>query len=636
VVTGPFDRAQYDRDLPAGQFRANGQLFGGQVVLEEVRVTRQRHKQVTGKVHVDKLDLGKLANLIPSVAFSGTPPTGALSADLEIKQLPIDDPKRADVTLVIRALEVERGGHRVQLTEPSGVIALRNNDLSIPDVRLEARTASGLTAVLIAGGGVKAVTTAPDLDLAVRVEPLDLSRLSKDIPEVARASGTVDAQLRMSGSPQAPRYSGAAHVKDGELALKGTPLSLDAIQVDVDIGGGEVRVTRATANVGSGTLSATARMPVRGLEIGTAQATVVLRNLKLPVADGVDMTADADLSATYRPGGGDGVERSLPDVKGTVALTSFSYTRPIAMSVNFGQLAGKAQRTTVESYDPKGDFVRFHVTVASPKPLRFRNNLVDMQLSVAEPGIVLSGTNQRFGARGLLKVLPESKLTLRNNEFDVREGWVRFDDAARIAPKVDVRAQTEYRRYASTASAGGEGGVSGAAGAAGASTSGNWRINLHAHGDAQDLKVNLSSDPPLSQEDIVLLLTMGMTRAEIDSGLASSLGETVGLEALTSVTGADKAVKKVVPIIDEFRFGTGYSSRTGRTEPNVTVGKKLTKDVRANVTTGVTENREVRSTVEWRMSKRVSVQGSYDNANDAGSSTLGNVGADLRWRLEFE
>jgi translocation and assembly module TamB len=30
------------------------------------------------------------------------------------------------------------------------------------------------------------------------------------------------------------------------------------------------------------------------------------------------------------------------------------------------------------------------------------------------------------------------------------------------------------------------------------------------------------------------------------------------------------------------------------------------------------------------------VHGSYDNANDISSSALGNVGAGLRWRLEFE
>ena len=32
----------------------------------------------------------------------------------------------------------------------------------------------------------------------------------------------------------------------------------------------------------------------------------------------------------------------------------------------------------------------------------------------------------------------------------------------------------------------------------------------------------------------------------------------------------------------------------------------------------------------------MSVQGSYDNLNDVSSSPVGNVGVDLRWRLEFE
>ena len=42
------------------------------------------------------------------------------------------------------------------------------------------------------------------------------------------------------------------------------------------------------------------------------------------------------------------------------------------------------------------------------------------------------------------------------------------------------------------------------------------------------------------------------------------------------------------------------------------------------------------SYTEWRLNNRLSVQGSYDNINDVSSSTLGNLGVDLRWRLEFE
>jgi translocation and assembly module TamB len=146
----------------------------------------------------------------------------------------------------------------------------------------------------------------------------------------------------------------------------------------------------------------------------------------------------------------------------------------------------------------------------------------------------------------------------------------------------------------------------------------------------------MTSEPSLSQEDIVLLLTIGMTHAELDQLQASSLGGTAALEALSSLTGADTAVRKAVPVIDDFRFGSAYSSRTGRTEPTVTLGKRLTDQVRANVTSGLSEDREIRSNVEWKLTPRVSVQGSYDNVNDVSSSSLGNLGADVRFRLEFE
>jgi translocation and assembly module TamB len=126
-----------------------------------------------------------------------------------------------------------------------------------------------------------------------------------------------------------------------------------------------------------------------------------------------------------------------------------------------------------------------------------------------------------------------------------------------------------------------------------------------------------------------------MTRAELDRS-ASALGESVGLEALSTLTGADKAVKTVVPVIDEFRFGSWYSSVSGQIEPTVTLGKRLTPDVRATVTTGVAENNEVQSNIEWKLNRRMSVEATYDNLNEVSSSSIGNIGADLRWHIDFE
>lgn len=639
-IGAPFDLAEFERDLSAGQFRINGSLFDGQVTLDDVQLTRQIHKTMVGKIGVNNLDLGTLANLIPGVAFAGAMPKGSLSATLDVKSFPFDAPQRADVRLALSRFELEREGSKVRLVDPSGTIELKGNELAVPDLSVEARLPSGLSARFVTGGAVHRAMTTPDVDLRARIEPLDLSRISGQIAGVERAAGIVEGAVQINGPTSALRYAGGLRLRRGELNIKGLPSALEDINIDVDIGGGDARLRRAEAKIGGGTLTMTGRMPLRGPEAGAASASITARGVKVPVADGILLTADADLEASYSSAlASVRGQKTLPDVKGTVTLTSFTYTRPIALSMSLSQL-GRGQKTAVDSYDPADDVLRFNVTLVSPRPLRFANDLINMELEVVDPGIVFSGTNQRFGARGQLKILPDSKLQLRSSEFVVREGSVRFDDPTKIAPKVDVRAQTEYRRYASAAAdASGTATEAPSAGGAASSSSGAgglWRITLQAHGDAENLKMKLSSDPPLSQEDIVLLLTFGMTRAEIDRAAVSSLGETMGLEALSALTGADTAVKRIVPLIDEFRFGSSYSSKTGRTEPTVTIGKRITDDVRATVTTGITENREIHSNMEWRLNRRTSVQGSYDNVNDVSNSPLGNIGVDLRWRLEFE
>jgi translocation and assembly module TamB len=642
---GAFDQAEYDRDRSDGDFVIDGALFGGQMSLRDLRISRQRHKVLRGTLEAKGLDLGTLANLAPDLALGGVAPRGALSATLAVKALPFDAPARADVGLVLEALDLEREGARLHVGN-TGRIQLRGDELTVPELRIEVRSASGLSATVVGGGVVHKVGTARDVDFSVRVEPMDLAKLSADIPSVERAAGTVVARLHVFGTPETLRYAGEASLSKGELALRGLPVSLGDVEVAVDIGGGEARLTRATARLGGGNIEITGRVPLRGADLGAFAASITARGVSLPVADGINLTADAKLEATYRPTAGDRGQRALPSVKGTVELIKFSYTRPIVLSPTLSQL-GRAPRTSVEAYDPANDAVRFDVNVTSPKPLRIANDLFDMEAQITNPGLVLSGTNQRYGARGLLRLSADSKIILRNNEFLVREGYVRFDDPLKIAPMVDVRAQTEYRRYASSGASEQPSGaavtapIEGSASAtlspaASTSSAGLWRITMQAVGEVDKLKMTLSSDPTLSQEDILLLLAIGMTRAEIDRGAASALGESVGLYALSALTGADKAVKKIVPLIDDFRFGSAYSARTARTEPTVTVGKRITDNVRATVTTGVSENREVRSNIEWRLNRQLSIQGSYDNLNDVSSSPLGNLGVDLRWRLEFK
>jgi translocation and assembly module TamB len=634
-------------DALQGVYRLAGQLFGGQIRFDDVEITQQKHKQLSGRLRLENLDLGVLANLLPGVAFSESRVAARLRGDLVVQEMQLDEPALAEIELTIQELAVSRWGHRLAVRDVSEPIYWSGDALRVPSMPLHAELSNGIRATLVAGGAVEGLSADRRLDLALRLPPVELARLGLDTRggNVERVGGTVHALLRLGGTAAAPELGGRFRLERGMLRLRTLPLAFDDIDVDVRIEGGEVQVRRAGARVGNtGVVSLTARVPLSGFDLAGASATLVARDVRLPIAEGVKATANANLGVAWAPAPEaserNAAARVLPNVTGTVELTQFSYTRPLSFTVDLDRLTGRG-RSQVETYDPEGDAFSFDVNLVSPRPLRIANNLVDTRLEVVPPGLRLSGTNQRFGARGRLRIDTGSKLYLLGHYFSVREGAVEFDNPVRIAPRLDVRAETEYRRYAaatelettgtatSAATGGGEIGTA-------ASTGGKWRIEMHAFGDTDSPRVRFTSDPPLSQDDILLLLQVGMTRAELDRGLAGSIAQTVGIEALSAVTGVDQAVRKTVPLIDDFRVGNQYSSRTGRPEPTVSVGKRLSEQVRASVTTGLNDNREVRSNVEWSLKGGVSVRGSYDNVNDLSSSTVGNVGADIGWRLEFE
>jgi translocation and assembly module TamB len=226
------------------------------------------------------------------------------------------------------------------------------------------------------------------------------------------------------------------------------------------------------------------------------------------------------------------------------------------------------------------------------------------------------GTDQRFGAIGNLNI-PRGVIYFRNKEFDVRRGTIEFDDPYRVDPNFAVSAVTDVRRTGDLAAP-------------------NWRITLNATGNSDNFQLNTRSDPELSQEDIVLLLTIGMTSAELEQLQAGDVGSTLAVEALAAVTGIDREVQRALPVIDDFSVSSRYSQRTNRTEPQVTVGKRISDRVRLTASTGISESSAVRASVEWRLGEQTSVQAVYDNYNTTTASTLGNVGVDLHWRLEFE
>jgi translocation and assembly module TamB len=647
-VGAPFDRATYAADTAShGEWTFGGELLGGTVRAQHVVVTRAKSPVISGRVSLRGLDLGPLARIFGDQAAAAddaiadpaaSAVNGQLWGELIADQIFLDHPSKSRVLFFLGPTVVSRGGQKLLLQPPREPIALADDTITLPALRLTLDTPDGFRGGFVLTGEITRAMTDPTLALEARLDPVDLAVLQHIVPKVDGADGKVVGSVRVTGRVLSPAVAGELHVTGDSFEVHGLSSAITAFHLDVKATATDLSLSGAGKFAG-GTVDVDGTLPIRGFDLGRFEGHVVAQDIRLAPADGITAMFDANLAVTYEAKGrGDG--STLPHVAGDIVVSSFHYARPIALTTDLTRLGTRAKRTEVDTYDPALDFATFDLHLRSRAPIVIKNNLVEVELAIDTGTLDITGTNQRIGLRGALRTLPGGLFHFQQSDFEVRQGRIRFDDPTRVDPNVDVTAVTEYRRYTDTgpsAAAGVETGGGLTAASTGSTRGGSlWRITLHAYGDADNLRVDMTSEPTLSQEDIVLLLAVGMTRSELDQLQASSLGASLALNYLGATSGADRAVKQVLPIIDDFRFGSAYSTVTGKTEPQLTVGKRLSNDLRASVTAGLSEDRELRSNIEWRLSNRLSLQGSYDNINDVSSSALGNLGVDLRWRLEFE
>jgi translocation and assembly module TamB len=646
-IAAPFDKAAYLADTSShGEWRVNGELLGSTVQLRDVVMTRAKAASVSGRVSLRGVDIGPIWRIYGERGTAGdevtapaSPLGGQLWGELIVDELPLAASDKARAQFFVGPTVVTRGGLTVAVRPPDAPIMLKADALSMPTVEVSIDSREGFHGGFMVSGSVTHAMTDPTLALEARLEPMDLAILQRSFSKLDRATGKIEGGVRVTGKASSPSVNGSVHVAGEEIQVHGVPGAITDLALDVRATPTEVTATGGGKFAG-GTFEAKGAMPLRGLTLGALDSRVIVRGVRLAPSDGIAATADADLDVSYDPASERG-NAALPHVTGEVTVDSLSYTRPIALTSDLSALGKGAKRTEVNGYDPSLDSMAFDVRVRARSPLVIKNNLIEVQLGIDSNALEVTGTNQRVGLRGALRTLPGGRFRFQSSDFELRQGVIRFDDVTRIDPNVDITAVTEYRRYTDSSAAAAAGASSTAGGSAAASAgstrgSSLWRITLHAYGDADNLRVDMTSEPSLSQEDIILLLAVGMTRAELDQLQASSIGTSIALNYLGAASGADRAVKQALPIIDDFRFGSAYSTATGKTEPQLTVGKRLTNDIRASVTAALSEDNEIRSDIEWRLNNRLSVQASYDNINDISSSALGNLGVDLRWRLEFE
>lgn len=401
--------------------------------------------------------------------------------------------------------------------------------------------------------------------------------------------GTAGGKIAITESWSKPYIDGELLVRDAEIKVKDFPQKFSVLSGRLNFDESRIILDSLTAQLGGGIMSASGKAERSGLELTDFSSRIAFENVTLKLPQGLTSALSGEVYFD-----GDSATRSLI---GDVSVKRARYDKRVewkSMLVDIGK--GFHHRKKSEA-GWIGD-TEINLRFSGKDNILFQNNLAKVPLDV---DVFFRGTVSRPQLLGRIEARKGS-VYFRQNEFKIMHASVDFVDPNRINPVLDIQAAIRVREYL---------------------------VRLAVSGTADRAVVTLLSDPPLADSDILALLALGKTGEELQ-GKEAGVGMS---EAASFATGQFQDLfesrARSLTGLDRFQVDP-YISKGDTSVPRVTVGKEIMQDrlyVTYSSNIGSTTPEQI-FRVEYILNKYFSLVGERNE--------LGNTGADIKYRFEFE
>jgi translocation and assembly module TamB len=424
----------------------------------------------------------------------------------------------------------------------------------------------------------------------------DLGALASLVEPVTSSGGLLRFEGTVSGAWNDPRLYGKAQVEGGSAVIRGLPTPVEDVTGAITLNAKSIRFSGFSGRMAGGRVGVDGQLDLEGFGIRDYRFRASIDRVSLQLTEDLELSASTVKDGLLLRRG----KRDLPYLTGDVEISDLRYTRDLRMiqisDLSLDRLTGvRAGTGTPKILEEKNDAFEYDVRLHGKRNLTVRNNLIDASLRIddEEEPLRLVGTNQAYGFLG--RVLgTKGQVRFQGQVFDLRYASLVFRDKLRPDnPYFRVTADGQVR---------------------------DWRVSITAEGTIEDYKITITSQPYLSNEDLVFLLLTGMTKAERVQYGGSEIAPFSDL--VSNVSG------DVIPV--DVRIYNEYSEKAGKDTTRISVGKQVTEDVWIALSSSVGNEREIEADLEYKINDNFSLFADYDNESQAG-----NLGVDLRFRLEF-
>lgn len=437
-----------------------------------------------------------------------------------------------------------------------------------------------------------------NLDLKVRGTS-DMRLIESFTSSLEHTGGKVEIVAAATGSMKSPSLVGSALVQDARFSLRDQPVSVRGVNGKVEFSEARVLVQHLYGVVNNGRVDVHGDIRLDRFDLKEVQVGVELDEVALRPKDYLPMTVSGELLLFGKP--------SAMTLTGGLHLIKLRYDQPLDINTVLQDARKGPQVGGVTLEKPK-EWLSFNVDIIADGDVRVDNNLARAKLGGK---LTLTGNNVHPGLVGSIETQEGSEAFYRNNRFAISQGLLEFKDRKNIDPVFDLRAETQVREFL---------------------------VKLHAFGRPASPQIILSSEPELTEADIISLLTLGVISRDRGTGAAGT-GAGLAAEAFFQASGLGQQVQRFLPNNRVFRdmsfhLSTTYNDATGLVEPTAQLESKfLTEQLKLGMTQPVS-GRGTHAHAEYRVNNRLSAQAQWDN--EVSDYSFGNLGLELKLRWEVE
>ena len=471
-------------------------------------------------------------------------------------------------------------------------------------------------------------------DLAVTSSTLSLGLVEGLVPQLTKVSGTLQANVRITGSPTDPHLSGAVDIRNGAfIVAELTKSGYTGFDTRITFAPDRVRLEQfGLVDEHQHTLQVSGELAMHERQIGNVAINVKSDQFEIVDNELADVKLNSDLRITGTLG--------APRVEGTIGAHTatihldkvLALTTTSAYSVEPTKLeaeapaptsqgtAGRVPAPTEAPGTPAGPPAQSAGAAAPPTPTPFEASSIDVRVTMPDNVVIKGSDLNPSGASpiglgdvnvtigGDVRAMKKPGDTLRlvgtvntvrgtydfqGRRFEIqRDGKIQFMGLPEINPRLDVVATRLI---------------------AGVET------EVHVRGTARRPELTLSSRPPLDEADILSLIIFNQPVNSLGEGQQASLAERAG--ALASGFVASSLARSIGGALelDVFEVQTAPEDGMG---PSVTLGEQVGERLYFKFRQAFGSQAVSQVIVEYQVANTVRLQTTMSQGGGAAQRTL--------------